>query len=597
MRLLVLIIVIVPTILFSRDFKGGELRTIDTYTYGRFEVRMKTPATEGVLASFFTYHEISDLSEWNEIDIEILGRYDNAIQFNSITPYRANHVRSEWVDFIPHNGFHEYAFEWTPEYVAWFIDGKEVFRQSDSFISTLNLPQKIMMNIWNPVYDNWVGEWNPKILPVFAYYDWVKYAAYSPGNGNIGTDNNFTTQWVDDFESWDQSRWQKASHTFEGNNCDFISENVVFKDGNMILCLTTDTDTGYVDKNPPFVLWAHGMEDQIIVKFSEQIDSTSAVKIASYQISGIPIHSAILKSDGRTVLLTTGSLDYEALYNLVVLGIKDLAENPNTLYGQVVPVNQEIIKSFPLKINLGGDEFMGYMAAQNWQSETSHGYMDGIDIQWPANINIQNTDDDYIYLTARKALVRYNVKLTNGTYEIKFKFAENHFDSERNRIFDVYIEGNKVISALDIFKQVGKNNAYDVVIDNVVVTDRQFDIHFASVLGETIVNAIEISQDPSGIESSTDHSVEGYWIAQNYPNPFNSGTTFEINLQESGNIRLEVFDARGTRITTLLDGWHASGNFRYNYEFEWASGIYFYKFDIKNKNKSYNQVKKMILIK
>ena len=40
---------------FGQLYRGGELRTIDTYQYGRYEVRMKSAAGDGVVSSFFTY--------------------------------------------------------------------------------------------------------------------------------------------------------------------------------------------------------------------------------------------------------------------------------------------------------------------------------------------------------------------------------------------------------------------------------------------------------------------------------------------------------------------------------------------------------------
>ena len=58
------------------------------------------------------------------------------------------------------------------EYVAWFINGEEVYRQTASHIGDLVHPAKIMMNIWNPTYDDWVGIWDDRVLPRFAYYDW-----------------------------------------------------------------------------------------------------------------------------------------------------------------------------------------------------------------------------------------------------------------------------------------------------------------------------------------------------------------------------------------------------------------------------------------
>ncbi|MDP1994445.1 MAG: family 16 glycosylhydrolase, partial [Ignavibacteria bacterium] len=69
----------------AKTYKGAEYRTKEAFTYGKFETRMKPAGKEGMLASFFTYHEITSTMDWNEIDIEILGRYTNDVQFNPIT--------------------------------------------------------------------------------------------------------------------------------------------------------------------------------------------------------------------------------------------------------------------------------------------------------------------------------------------------------------------------------------------------------------------------------------------------------------------------------------------------------------------------------
>ena len=149
------------------------------------------------------------------------------------------------LDINPHEDFHTYAFEWTPDYVAFFVD-EHVIRWVENFYAdSLYHYQKIMMNIWQPTWVDWVGEFDSDILPVYAFYDWVKYYAYVYGSGNTGTDNNFILLWEDDFDSWNTARWQKATHTFDNNNVDFIEENVVFQYGHMILCMTTPGNTGY----------------------------------------------------------------------------------------------------------------------------------------------------------------------------------------------------------------------------------------------------------------------------------------------------------------------------------------------------------------
>ena len=231
----------------AKLYRGAELRTIATYRYGRYETRMQSAPHSGVISSLFTYHELGSggIEEWNEIDIEFLGRYTDRVQYNTITNWQIGHEHFVSLGFDPATEFHDYAFEWTPNYIAWFVDDVEVYRQEGTHIALMNRYQKLMMNIWPPDYADWAGSFNAADLPIYAFYDWVKYYAYVPGTGNTGTGNNFILLWQDDFDTWNTSRWQKASHTWDGNNCDFTPANAVFQGGYFILCLTTATSTGY----------------------------------------------------------------------------------------------------------------------------------------------------------------------------------------------------------------------------------------------------------------------------------------------------------------------------------------------------------------
>ncbi|WP_069131133.1 T9SS type A sorting domain-containing protein [Rhodohalobacter halophilus] len=83
-------------------------------------------------------------------------------------------------------------------------------------------------------------------------------------------------------------------------------------------------------------------------------------------------------------------------------------------------------------------------------------------------------------------------------------------------------------------------------------------------------------------------------IAQNYPNPFNPSTKIEYAITETQPVKIEVFDAIGRKIQTLVDGDHSAGF--YSVDFDGAglaSGLYIYRITT-------NQTvmdKKMLLIK
>ena len=192
----------------------------------------------------------------NEIDIEMTGNQDASVQFTTHHPGDPN----SWsygeiidVDFNPHIEFHDYAIEWTPYSIKWFVDNIEVYSQNQNIVDDLIYPQKIMMNLWSAVWIDWVGVWDPGTMPVNSYYNFVKYYEYTPGEGSDGSNNDFTLSWIDEFDSVDITRWEEATHGFNGNNCQFDPVNVICHDGKLILIVS---DISYIlgDVNNDMIL-------------------------------------------------------------------------------------------------------------------------------------------------------------------------------------------------------------------------------------------------------------------------------------------------------------------------------------------------------
>ncbi len=574
----------------SRDFKGAEYRTKLSYTYGRFEVRMKSAYREGMLSSFFTYYDGGGgIGYWNEIDLEIMGRYFDNAQFNTITPNQTNHVGHKPMQTSPHLDYHTYAFEWTPEYVAWFIDGIEVLKQTGSHIQTLTLPQKIMMNIWNPLYENWAGVFNPEALPAFAYYDWVSYYAFTPGTGNYGTGNNFTLDWTDNFDSWDTTRWEKATHTFNGNNCDFIHENAVFDDGKLILCLTNSTNIGYVDLQPPTILWARASTDKVLVTFSEELDPSTAENISNYIITGVTMNSATLQQDLKSVELSVSGLVIPSTKTLVVMSMKDDSAVPNTMSAKATSIIMPQALTFPIKINCGGSAALNYLADAGWTKNTEFGFLDGNSAHYPSSLQISGTDEDAIFQSDKYGMVTYKVRLPNDTYDIKLLFAEKYFNSSGSRVFDVYFEQNRVIENLDIYQTVGKDAALVREITNVAINDGVLDIQFAEKVDNALICGIVITPVSTGLlDDENINELKSFKVEQNYPNPFNGKTIINYSLTFPDNLSFELFNILGEQIFFKDLGFTQSGSYQFQldtatiYSSPLTSGIYFYVFTGSN---------------
>lgn len=244
----------------DRDYSGAELFTNETQMYGKYEARMMMATGSGLVSSMFLYHNDSymgDPEPWVEVDIEILGKVPGKFQSNIITGNAAKKVTSEKHHDLPGNaneGYHTYGMEWTPNYVAWFIDGELVRKtMTDSNdtkgqVAALIREQGLRFNLWSSTVTAWVGEWDDAILPVHQYINWVKVYTYTPGAGENGSD--FTLAWTDNFETFDDSRWGAGNWTFDENRVMMSPDNVTVQDGTLILSLTKAGMEGFTGTVP-----------------------------------------------------------------------------------------------------------------------------------------------------------------------------------------------------------------------------------------------------------------------------------------------------------------------------------------------------------
>ena len=94
---------------------------------------------------------------------------------------------------------------------------------------------------------------------------------------------------------------------------------------------------------------------------------------------------------------------------------------------------------------------------------------------------------------------------------------------------------------------------------------------FTRVVDETDVTSVDRADELP--ETST--------LSQNYPNPFNPSTEIVYYLDESGPVRLEVFDMAGKRIATLVEAVLPQGEHRARFDAGGLpTGAYVYRLTI-----------------
>jgi endo-1,3-1,4-beta-glycanase ExoK len=226
--------------------QSAELYRTDAYFYGRFEARIQFAPGEGVVSSFFLWKDgSSSTTSWNELDFEKINAACR-LQTNIWTGTGTQISQSNTPAFNICTGFHTYAFEWTPDYIAWSIDGTQIRKVTGASVAeyTQNASAGMAMhfNVWVG-NANFGGTLDPSILPVNQYLSWAQYSSYSAGA--------FQLQWREDFDGatvpdgWATGNWASPYNLSTHNPA-----NVTLVSGLAVLSMTADSATGYTGTPP-----------------------------------------------------------------------------------------------------------------------------------------------------------------------------------------------------------------------------------------------------------------------------------------------------------------------------------------------------------
>jgi hypothetical protein len=166
-------------------------------------------------------------------------------------------------------------------------------------------------------------------------------------------------------------------------------------------------------------------------------------------------------------------------------------------------------------INAGGPEFTAGDGTVYEADSANQYYTGGTTFTTggsgtPTDPDIANTDDDTLYQSERYGDFSYEIPVSeSGTYEVTLQFAEiyqgvSSGDSpdssgptdgtnENDRLFDVAVEGQTVVTDYDIFSEVGPLAATEKTY-TVEVTDGTLNVEFSTVNDNAKLSAIKVEQ-------------------------------------------------------------------------------------------------------
>lgn len=145
----------------TRNYTCAEIQTVARYGYGTYEVRMRSAAASGLVSAFFTYAPRSE--RWpgqDEIDFEFLGKDPNSVQLNYFVDGLGDNRHDVPLGFDASATVSDYAFEWLPDAIRWYVNGKLVHEARKTDDKFPKRDSKIILSIWNGAgrdMENWLG--------------------------------------------------------------------------------------------------------------------------------------------------------------------------------------------------------------------------------------------------------------------------------------------------------------------------------------------------------------------------------------------------------------------------------------------------------
>jgi beta-glucanase (GH16 family) len=187
----------------GKEYSSGRIVTRDKFfrTYGYIEARIKSPKGDGMWPAFWMLPQPTGAESTNnayggwaqngEIDImeakgRLLNQVDTTLHFGGYYPRNTYSGKTTTLS-SDIDEWHTYAVDWTKEYIAWVIDGAEVFRLTYT-------------QWWTDAVSSAENPYAPFDKPFYLLLNLAVGGTYDPaGTENFKRNNNFTsaTMYVD----------------------------------------------------------------------------------------------------------------------------------------------------------------------------------------------------------------------------------------------------------------------------------------------------------------------------------------------------------------------------------------------------------------
>ncbi|MEX2111196.1 MAG: family 16 glycosylhydrolase [Gemmatimonadaceae bacterium] len=155
-----------------RSYTSGALSSRMSFFYGRFEAALKPSRVPGVVTGLFLHRN----SPRQEIDIEFVGSRPRQMLTNVYYNPGSEGARFDYgyrgspilvdLGFDASADFHEYAIEWSPNSMQWYVDGRLVHQRANWEPTPIpHLPMRFHLNLWPSRSSELAGKLRDRNLP------------------------------------------------------------------------------------------------------------------------------------------------------------------------------------------------------------------------------------------------------------------------------------------------------------------------------------------------------------------------------------------------------------------------------------------------
>jgi len=150
-----------------------------------------------------------------------------------------------------------------------------------------------------------------------------------------------------------------------------------------------------------------------------------------------------------------------------------------------------------LAVNVGSKAEMADADGVIWNADQPYrtggfGFVGGDAAQFPRDLPVMGATQTPIYITYRRGIQGYRFDVPDGDYELELRFADPTAVAIGERVFDIAINGQPAVTALDLVAEAGTGHAVPITVLAESSAGQGLNITFTARQGQPILSGIRV---------------------------------------------------------------------------------------------------------